>query len=63
VFVADALAWHLHANGRHEEALGFAHQALRLGTANASFHFHRSQIELALGQRMPPAPIWSGRWS
>ena len=51
VFVADALAWQLHVNGRHQEALAFADQALRLGTANAGFHFHRSQIELALGQR------------
>ena len=51
VFVADALAWQLHANGRDEEALGFADQALRLGTTNALFHYHRSRIRLALGQR------------
>ena len=51
VFVADALAWQLHANGRDTEALVHADQALRLGTANALFHFHRSQIRLALGDR------------
>lgn len=51
VFAADALAWQLHANGRDEEALVLTDQALRLGTTNALFHFHRSQIRLALGQR------------
>jgi tetratricopeptide (TPR) repeat protein len=50
VFAADALAWALHVNGRHAEALPLADQALRLGTRNARFHFHRGMIELRLGQ-------------
>ncbi len=49
VFVADALAWQLHANGRDAEALPLADAALRLGTRNALFHFHRGMIHRALG--------------
>lgn len=51
VHVADALAWILHANGQHDEALPYANRALRLGTRNALFHFHRGMIERALGKR------------
>lgn len=47
--VADALAWTLYASGRFEEALGYSDQALRLGTRNALFLFHRASIERALG--------------
>jgi len=49
VFVADALAWALHANHRDREALVFARRALHLGTRNASFFFHRGMIERSLG--------------
>lgn len=49
VHVADALAWTLYANGRFEAAIGYANQALRLGTENALFYFHRGMIERALG--------------
>ncbi|HXH56615.1 tetratricopeptide repeat protein [Iamia sp.] len=49
VFVADALAWQLHTNGRSEEALEYADEALRLGTRSALFYFHRSEIHRALG--------------
>lgn len=49
IFVADSLAWLLHVNGRSEEALTYSDQALRLGTRNALFHFHRSEIQRALG--------------
>ena len=51
VFVADALAWQLHANGRDLEAVAVADQALAMGTSNAQFHYHRALILLALGQR------------
>lgn len=51
VHAADALAWILHAAGRHREALGYANEALRLGTRDASFLFHRASIEMALGMR------------
>ena len=50
LFVADALAWQLHANGRDAEALAHADEALRLGTGRALFHFHRAEIEKALGR-------------
>lgn len=49
VFVADALAWQLHANDRPTEALVFADRALELGTRSALFYFHRSEIHRALG--------------
>ena len=50
VFAADALAWALHANGRHEQALAKANQALSLGGRPASFLFHRGMILQALGR-------------
>jgi tetratricopeptide (TPR) repeat protein len=50
--VADALAWQLYANGRSQEALGFADRALRLGTRNALFFFHRGMIQRALGRTL-----------
>ena len=50
VFVADALAWQLHVNGRDDEAIGHADEALRLGTRSALFHFHRAMIERSLGR-------------
>jgi tetratricopeptide (TPR) repeat protein len=49
IHVADALAWELHANGRYKEALRYANRALRLGTRNPLFFFHRGMIERALG--------------
>lgn len=49
IHAADALAWQLHAHGRHTEALAHADRALRLGTPNALFHFHRGVIRQALG--------------
>jgi tetratricopeptide (TPR) repeat protein len=50
VHVADALAWELYANGRYGEALGYANEALRLGTQSPLFLFHRGMIERALGK-------------
>jgi tetratricopeptide (TPR) repeat protein len=49
IHVADALAWELYANRRYAEALEYANRALRLGTRNALFFFHRGMIERALG--------------
>jgi tetratricopeptide (TPR) repeat protein len=49
VFVADALAWQLHANGMDAEALPLADEALRLGTRSALFHYHRGIIQRSLG--------------
>ena len=45
----DALAWALHGVGRDSEALVLSDGALRLGTRDASLHFHRGMIEAALG--------------
>jgi tetratricopeptide (TPR) repeat protein len=50
IHVADALGWELYANGRANEALGFANDALHLGTRNALFLFHRGMIEKTLGR-------------
>ncbi|MER7107220.1 tetratricopeptide repeat protein [Streptomyces sp. NPDC000229] len=51
VHTADALAWALHKNGRHAEALTYAKKAAAFspGCRNASFLFHRGMIEHALG--------------
>jgi tetratricopeptide (TPR) repeat protein len=50
VFVADALAWALHLNGRDAEALVYADQAARTGWRNATFSYHRGMILAGLGR-------------
>lgn len=50
ITTADAYAWALHVNGRDEQALSIARQALQLNTPNASFTYHLGMIEKALGQ-------------
>lgn len=50
VHVADALAWQLFRNGRHAEALAMSDEALRIGTRNAAFLFHRAEILRSLGR-------------
>jgi len=50
VFVADAMAWALHANGRDAEALEYADRAAALGWRNATFGYHRGMILAALGR-------------
>jgi tetratricopeptide (TPR) repeat protein len=50
VVAADALGWILSATGRHRTAARFAHEALRLGTRSATFHYHAGIIELRLGR-------------
>ncbi|KFZ80064.1 hypothetical protein ED92_22105 [Amycolatopsis sp. MJM2582] len=50
VFVADAMAWALHLNGRNAEALTFADRAAGTGWRSASFAYHRGMILAALGR-------------
>lgn len=50
IFVADALGWALHRAGDPEAALPHIESALRLGTADATLHYHAAQIYAALGQ-------------
>ena len=50
VFVADAMAWALHTNGRDAEALEYADRAAALGWRNAAFGYHRGMILAALGR-------------
>lgn len=50
IFAADALAWALHANGRHAEALRYARDAVAIGTRSALLQYHLGMIEAALGQ-------------
>jgi tetratricopeptide (TPR) repeat protein len=45
----DVLAWALHRNGRCTDALAHSKRALRLGTRDATFDFHRGMIERCLG--------------
>jgi len=45
----DMLAWALFQAGRLQDARDASKQALRLGTRDASFHFHAGIIERALG--------------
>lgn len=50
VFVADAMAWALHVNGRDAEALAYSDRAASLGWQNATFSYHRGMILAALGR-------------
>jgi tetratricopeptide (TPR) repeat protein len=60
VFAADTLAWGLTRAGRCEEALPYSKDALRLGTRDANFFFHRGMIERCLGRRAE-ARSWFAR--
>jgi tetratricopeptide (TPR) repeat protein len=60
VFADDTLAWALARNGRCREALAHSERALRLGTRDASFFFHRGMIERCLGHRTA-ARAWFAR--
>ena len=51
VYVADAMAWALHANGDDRAALAFSQRALHLGTRDALLRYHAGMIRLALGDR------------
>ncbi|HZA42049.1 MAG TPA: tetratricopeptide repeat protein [Actinomycetota bacterium] len=48
--VADALAWSLYKSGRYAEARKFSREALRLGTRDASYHYHAGMIAKKLGE-------------
>lgn len=50
VYAHDVLAWALHKNGRHQEALGEIAAALRLGTRDARLLYHAGMIHEAAGQ-------------
>ncbi|OXM45713.1 tetratricopeptide repeat protein [Amycolatopsis alba] len=50
VFVADALAWALHLNGRDAEALAYADRAASTGWRSATFAYHRGMILAGLGR-------------
>ncbi|MBV7328550.1 tetratricopeptide repeat protein [Chloroflexi bacterium TSY] len=49
IYAADTLAWALHQNQINEEAWTYSQEALRLGTQDASMHFHAGAIAQALG--------------
>jgi tetratricopeptide (TPR) repeat protein len=51
VAVADALAWALYRDGRYERAIKASRRALRIGGANALFHYHAGMISARLGDR------------
>jgi tetratricopeptide (TPR) repeat protein len=55
VVVEDALGWALFKAGHPRAALAAADSALRLGTKDAGFLFHRGAIEAALGMRAAAA--------
>lgn len=44
VFVADAVAWALHLNGRDAEALTYTERAASTGWRNTTFLYHRGMI-------------------
>ncbi|HEV2145935.1 MAG TPA: tetratricopeptide repeat protein [Longimicrobiaceae bacterium] len=47
----DMLAWALYRSGRYAEAREAMSGALRMGTQDATLHFHAGMIERALGNR------------
>jgi Flp pilus assembly protein TadD len=49
VTAEDALAWTLFKAGHRRAALAAANRALRLGTHDSSFLYHRGAIEASLG--------------
>jgi len=49
IFSSDGLSWVLYQTGDYHGALAASQQALRLGTRDALFYFHRGMIEARLG--------------
>jgi tetratricopeptide (TPR) repeat protein len=50
IYACDTLAWALYRNGKLAEADAAAQQALRLGTRDATLHFHAGMIAHDLGR-------------
>jgi len=50
IHAADALAWALYRDGQAARAERYARLALRLGTADATLHYHAGMIALRLGE-------------
>lgn len=50
LYAADTLAWALHKNGDSETAWQYSQEALRLGTQDATLHFHAGMIAQAVGK-------------
>ncbi|NOK59584.1 MAG: Tetratricopeptide (TPR) repeat [Chloroflexi bacterium AL-W] len=48
IYAADTLAWALYQQGVYEEARQYSEEALRLGTRDATLHFHAGMIAMAL---------------
>jgi tetratricopeptide (TPR) repeat protein len=51
IYAADALAWALYAAGDYTAARRYSQEALRLGTRDATLHYHAGMIAYALGDR------------
>ncbi len=51
IYAHDVLAWALYRAGEYDEAARESEQALRLGTQDASLHFHAGMIAHARGDR------------
>ena len=63
VTVEDALAWTLFKAGHARAALAASNRALRLGTRDSSFLYHRGAIEASLGHGRSGDPRPHGRRS
>jgi len=50
VRAADVLSWALYKAGKHDEALEFSNEALRLGTQDSLLLFHAGMINYAAGR-------------
>jgi Tfp pilus assembly protein PilF len=48
VYAADVLAWALYHHGDYAAAKRYSDESLRLGTQDASFHYHAARIAHAL---------------
>jgi tetratricopeptide (TPR) repeat protein len=56
----DALGWALVRNGRCREGLTYARRALRLGTREASWVFHRAMAERCVGNHAEARRLFRG---